>query len=156
MRISEELQEFLERYYILVDENMFEGLYRKLDEEGLTSKRSELSRILTICKIDPLKYMSEALPDMFSGVDQLRVVNLPIGFRSIEERAFEECRNLRRLVLPHTIEYIDPTAFKGCFYLKEIYYFGTVADWKMLNVHDRTFLDCSAIKIVCRDGVVPN
>ena len=156
MYLSEKLQTFIEKYYTLIENDRFEGLYRKLEDEGLKDYRSELSRALLIAEINPLSYMDTALPDMYSNVDELQDVNLSVGFRAIEDRAFSGCNNLRRLVLPHTIEFISDTAFRGCYALKSIYYFGTMEDWKNLNIKNRTFLDCAATKIICRDGAVPN
>ncbi len=51
---------------------------------------------------------------VFYGCKNLRNLTIPEGVRSVPEYAFEQCRYLRNVILPATIEKIGRNAFYGC------------------------------------------
>lgn len=66
--------------------------------------------------------------------------------RYIMDGAFENCTNLRRIVLPSTIEYIGKNAFANCVNLEEIIFTGGgVVD---LDIDDSAFYGCTSLETI--------
>ncbi len=61
---------------------------------------------------------------------------------------------LEKINLPTSITNISCYAFYNCISLKEIYYDGTMAQWKEINLVDGWNLNSAIEKIVCCDGVI--
>lgn len=74
--------------------------------------------------------------------------------RHIHRRAFENCKNLRMVILPKSLVGLGKELFTGCDNLKDIYYFGTMDDWN--NLHLATYWQRESVieKIICNDGEI--
>lgn len=64
----------------------------------------------------------------------------------ILEGAFENCVNLRRIVLPSTLQYIGPNAFKNCVNLEEVIFIGGGAN--ALVIDENAFAGCISLKTI--------
>lgn len=53
------------------------------------------------------------------------VYEIPSDVKSIESRAFIECRNLRCIIIPSSVEHIDSSAFSNCYNLETVVFEGS-------------------------------
>lgn len=71
------------------------------------------------------------------------------GTKIICDRAFEDCKSLRSLVIPNSVTSIGESAFEGCSSLKSI-----VLPDGITSIGDETFFGCSSLaSLVIPDGV---
>lgn len=99
---------------------------------------------------------------------------IPEGVKVIEHGAFMACDQLETLILPDSLEFIEMNAFSGCTKLKklefgrnlkavsqmilhgkyvpEIYYNGTVEQWKsVIKIADGGVI--GSFDVICTDGI---
>lgn len=79
--------------------------------------------------------------------DYLEEVVLEEGITHIGERAFKDCKKLRKIKLPDSITYIGPGAFSGCENLEEI-----VLPAGIKRIPSDCFANCRRLKRV----IIPN
>ena len=72
--------------------------------------------------------------DCFSGCKNLVSAELGQGIETVSGGLFRDCVNLREVRMPDSVETIEAFAFSGCGSLKDIYYGGTEAQWKRIDV----------------------
>ena len=75
--------------------------------------------------------------------DVITKVVISVGVTSITSHAFEECMNLREIVIPNSINLIGAAAFQFCRKLECI----TIPDG-VEGILANTFLDCNGLKII--------
>ena len=51
---------------------------------------------------------------------------VPASVKCIFERAFQGCRNLKKVVVPETVKHIDMAAFDGCEHLEQVLLYARV------------------------------
>ena len=51
---------------------------------------------------------------MFENCNNLRVVNIPNGIKSIPSKAFKNCSALPEIEIPYSVKDINSDAFNGC------------------------------------------
>ncbi len=85
------------------------------------------------------------------------------GTASISDSAFKDCTNLKEIILPTSLVYIDNNAFLNCSSLTRVEYKGKMSDW--FNIHflneysnplhyaDEFHLDDAEARINIPDGV---
>ena len=59
---------------------------------------------------------------------------VPNGVATIFEFAFADCTRLTSIEIPSSVTYIIDMAFNGCRSLKDVYYFGSKAQWKQISI----------------------
>ncbi len=59
---------------------------------------------------------------------------VPNGVATIFEFAFADCTRLTSIEIPSSVTYIIDMAFDGCRSLKDVYYFGSKAQWKQISI----------------------
>ena len=59
---------------------------------------------------------------------------VPNGVATIFWLAFADCTRLTSIEIPSSVTYIIDMAFNGCRSLKDVYYFGSKAQWKQINI----------------------
>lgn len=87
-----------------------------------------------------------------SGIES---IELPEGLDCVFEEAFSYCFNLKKLVLPSTIESLEYGAFDNCRYLTQLEYNGTKEKWENdidINCFDSDEDLIESVK--CSDGIV--
>ena len=91
---------------------------------------------------------------VFSNCTSLtNVVFLPRGVADINSSTFAHCKALESLTLPNSINYIGSSVFNDCDNLKEVFYNGTKAQWKGLEIEKGN--DCLNKAIIhCIDGTI--
>ena len=69
----------------------------------------------------------------FKNCYYLESIALPDGLTFIGYEAFYECNSLESITIPQGVTYIDAWAFQYCYYLDNIYYDGTEAEWDSVD-----------------------
>ena len=91
----------------------------------------------------------------FEKCSSLVSVTIPYNVTSIHSYAFEGCSNLTNVTMPNSVTSIGEHAFNRCTNLEKVFYNGTIAQWKSINVEKyNEYLTKSIIK--CIDGVIGN
>ena len=67
---------------------------------------------------------------------------IPNSVTSIEDYAFNGCRELTSVTIPNSVTWISISAFNGCTGLTDIYYTGT--EWQWIGVHHAFSLNSDA------------
>ena len=79
----------------------------------------------------------------FMGNTVVEDVMLPAYLKRIEDSAFRECINLKRINIPNTVEYIGPNAFIRCSGLQEV---NLPSNLKVFDPH--IFDGCTSLETV--------
>ena len=82
----------------------------------------------------------------FINCDNITEIVIPDGVNSIEY-AVTDCDNLRKVTFSRNISNIN-SSFRQCPFLMDIYYGGTIDEWKTVNVGSLT----GATIVHCTDG----
>lgn len=77
-------------------------------------------------------------------------VEIPQGFRFIQEGAFQNQQGLETIVLPESLTEIQASAFEGCTHLRRV-----ILPAGLETVKDRAFAGCTALEDVDFQGGVP-
>lgn len=84
----------------------------------------------------------------FQECEQITEITVPDGV-NVLEYSFWDCNNLRRVNLPSGIT-VTQSSFSNCPFLLDIYYAGTISEWKKINLGR-----LEGITIIhCKDGDV--
>lgn len=70
---------------------------------------------------------------LFRGNETVTDIILPLYLERIPNYAFEGCSSLKHIVIPKSVKKIFPSAFCGCTSLTDIYYEGTIEEWKSME-----------------------
>lgn len=89
----------------------------------------------------------------FTGCSSLEYVYFSEGLISIGADAFVNSR-LKRIDLPHSLEIIYDRGFRGCEYLRNITYNGTIEEWENISKGTNWHLYVPATVVHCIDGDV--
>ena len=90
----------------------------------------------------------------FSPNINLKKVVLPGSIETIGGHAFLNCTSLASVELPSSLEKIKSGAFEGCTSLTEINYSGSMNSWKNIEIADDWIDAGKTIIIHCNDGDV--
>ena len=72
--------------------------------------------------------------DAFQGQDKITDIILPSTLQSIPDGAFAGCSGLERIVIPKKITSIGEGTFSGCESHKDVYFDGSMEEWKKINI----------------------
>lgn len=75
-------------------------------------------------------------PAAFNGCISLENVVLPNSINYICAGAFYGCTNLSNITIGRNVQGILPYAFSGCSDLTNVYFLGTEAEWKAIEIYD--------------------
>lgn len=82
----------------------------------------------------------------------LESISIPEGVTEIGNSAFYLCNNLRSIILPHSLKKIGQQAFFYDWQLTNIYYDGTMAEWKEIEKGSVWDMYTGEYTIHCSDG----
>jgi len=89
----------------------------------------------------------------FQGNKEIMYVNIEAEIKNVSASAFFNCEKLTRIDLPKTIINIKPYAFSGCKNLKEIFFGGTVQEWKYIEKGSCWDNQTGDYEIYCLNGI---
>ena len=72
--------------------------------------------------------------EAFRGCDSLKSIDIPDDITQIGASTFFGCESLRSVVLPRGLEYVGKSAFCCCANLDRVYYKGTKAEWRAIEI----------------------
>ena len=92
----------------------------------------------------------------FRGCNRLTSVTIPNGVTKIDYYAFGDCSGLTSVTVPDSVTSISQYAFNGCNQLNDVYYSGTQAQWKAINIDIDNESNASLVNatIHCTDGIL--
>ena len=174
--IDDNVFTFIKENQALIQENNFKLIYEKASKVkyGIYYNINQLTFVFLSSGINPLNYMSEIpfgfksyinaidkliIPDTINKISwraindmySLKELYIPDSVKTIGDSAFQNC-GLVKVSLPNTLEHLDRWIFKGCDYLKEIEYRGTIEQWKALRKNPGWKAQSEIKKIKCIDG----
>ncbi len=83
----------------------------------------------------------------FAGNEQVTDIILPSDISRLPARAFAGCTNLKNVTIPRNVRLIKEGTFAGCVNLENIYYEGTPAEWKDIEiVHSKHEIEFGQLK----------
>ena len=74
--------------------------------------------------------------DAFDSCDNLESVVVSGSVTSLGDYAFYKCRNLKSVTISSSVTSIGYAAFYGCDSIRDVYYTGTQAQWKAIQISD--------------------
>ena len=87
----------------------------------------------------------------FAYCGSLTSITLPDSVTSIGDSAFERCDSLTSITIPDSVTSIGDSAFAWCFDLTDVYYSGTIDQWRSIAIGSyNDYLFASTIH--CADG----
>lgn len=109
--------------------------------------RRELTTLFTNIGINPLNYLSEAVPFQYANETNITEVEIPRNIRVIEELAFSSCSFLKNVKILGRVTDIKYSAFSWCISLKEI----DLGDY-VEYIEEHAFGKCKSLKSIA----IPN
>ena len=149
---SKVIKQIVSSYSNAIDAKKFSDIYYDLSISSPRAPRSLLTAILLLSDINPLEYLDEVIPDMFTGLP-IETVTVPSNIKTLNIASFYDCP-IHQLVLPTSIKQIDTRAIAFCPDLHEIEYQGKMSEFKEIKFGDDWCLISAIKKAVCIDGDV--
>lgn len=70
----------------------------------------------------------------FADCCNLTEIAIPAGVTTLRDGAFADCEQLKKLIISETVTTIGPEAISGCPLLKDVYYAGSILQWKKISI----------------------
>ena len=90
--------------------------------------------------------------ESFAMNNSVQSISIPNSVDTIEHCAFYKCQALTSITLPQSIKLIGEYAFYDCTSLNEIFYAGTIDEWKMVDKSENWIGNTLTTTIQCTDG----
>lgn len=106
---------------------------------GVASIGEKISGVVKVPEFATNKY-GKRVPviairrEAFAGQDKITDVVLPPGIRRFPKGAFAGCTALQRIIIPKSIKRIEEGTFAGCTSLEDVYYEGSMEEWKEVEI----------------------
>ena len=91
----------------------------------------ECRSLTSVTILDSVTLIDDAA---FYNCSSLTSVTIPDSVTSIGSSAFEGCASLTSVTIPDSVTSIGWSAFKGCASLTDVYYAGSEAQWKAIQI----------------------
>lgn len=91
--------------------------------------------------------------EAFALNNSIHSISIPHSVQVIGYGAFYSCQSLTSITLPKGISVIDDYAFWGCTSLTELFYDGTIDEWKRVSKSEKWIGETIATTIQCKDGI---
>ena len=110
----DKLQNLLQANVELLNAYYFTGLYNIANKSLIDVSISDLTYLLVVAGIDPLKYMNEIPNGYFYMCDNLVSIEIPNNITSINDSAFCYCSGLTSVTIGNSVTSIGESAFWKC------------------------------------------
>ena len=76
--------------------------------------------------------------EAFSGNEKITDIVLPASLTRLPRGSFSGCTGLKRITIPKKVKHIAEGVFTGCENLEDVYYEGSMEEWKQMEiVHEK-------------------
>ncbi len=86
--------------------------------------------------------------------NSLKAVTIPQNVSKIEETTFLNCQSLAEITIPLSVTEINDSAFAECWRLKDVYYAGTLEQWKAIRISEEQNDDLLDAVVHFSDGTI--
>lgn len=163
--ITPYIKDFIKEYVGLIEDDNFADLYTEFDKlmytrfespqhtPGYATFTNCLTEILLEANIDPLMYLNY-VPKSYLAWTNMTDFKIPAGIEMIDQNAFSNS-DLESITIPNTIKAIHKYAFAKCSDLSDIYYDGTMKQWKAIKKESKWLthqLTDKMLTVHCIDG----
>ena len=119
--LTEDLKQFLEKNIELIEENKFDELYKKAENELYFSQSiGTLTRTLLAADINPLEHLTEIPYCYLYGDSNITQFVIPDKIEFVFSEAFAECSQLHDVIFGKNVSVIYYGAFEGCTELTNV------------------------------------
>lgn len=137
------IKDFIKEYRDLIEDDNFADLYTEFDKlmytrsgspqhtPGYSTFTNHLTEVLLEADVDPLIYLNY-VPKSYLAWTNMKDFKIPAGIEVIDQNAFSNS-NLESITIPSTVKAIHKYAFANCSDLSDIYYDGTMKQWKAIK-----------------------
>lgn len=150
--MRDSVKHFIENHIELIENDDFKSMYIQAESQ-IPSQIGNLTVNLIKAGINPLDSLSTVWRFMFAD-SMIDTIYIPDNIEKIDSQAFRSCYFMTDISLPQKLQFIHQYAFFACYELSHIEYRGTVEEFKKINIHSSTFMDCATNTIHCSDGDV--
>ena len=150
--VIKKLQDILQANVGLLNTNDFKELYDIANKSLMNTSMyiSDLTYLLMVAGIDPLKYMYEIPKEYFAYNNDLISIDIPSNIKSIGYYAFSNCTNLANITIPSSVTNIRSYAFENCSGLTSI-----IIPDSVTSIGSYVFSRCSMLtSITIPDSVI--
>lgn len=150
--MNDKLKTFIEENIELIEHGDLHALYNKTKEHKYEKWYvGELTDMLYAIDIHPLNYL-DAVPEGFlNNSTEIRKLYIPSNIKEIGWYAFY-LSALKSVSIPDSIKKIDGGAFYNCNDLEEIKYYGTMDQFKQIELVGNAKSGLKGRTIECIDG----
>lgn len=150
--MNEKLKSFIEENIELIERGDLYTLYNSTKEHKYEQWYvGELTDMLYAIDIHPLNYLKEVPEGFLNGSTQIKKLHIPSNITEIGWYAFYRSA-LKSVSIPESIKKIDGGVFYNCDDLEEIEYYGTMEQFKQIEVVGDAKSGLKGRTIECTDG----
>ena len=149
--VLKKLQDILYENAELLNKYNFKELYDIANKSLMYTSMyiSDLTYLLMVAGIDPLKYMDEIPEEYFAYNNDLISIDIPGNIKSIGNNAFHDCSRLTSVTIPDSVTRIGSYAFGNCGGLTNV----TIGKG-VTRIRDHAFYYCRGLaSIIIPDSV---
>lgn len=120
--MNPKIELFIKDHIWAIDKNLFAALYQLLVEDPEYSgfDIADFTRTLYTAEIDPTDYLETIPPAFLFSDDDITVVAIPDGIKAIGYSAYFDCKNIKKIYFPYSVQKIEDQAFWGCNHIEEL------------------------------------
>lgn len=119
--LTKNLKEFLEKSIELIEENKFNELYEKAENNLYFSQGiGTLTRTLLAANIDPIEHLTEIPYCYLYGDSNITTFVIPDNIEFVNSEAFANCSQLHDVIFGKGVSIIYYGAFEGCTELSNV------------------------------------
>ena len=135
IELRPEVKEIIEKHITLIEEEDWDTLFEKIQEEWIPQTTGKFAETLLSCGIDPLKTLT-FIPEGYFILSQITSYKVPSNITRICYKAFY-ASDLENILVTSNVYEIDEQAFCSCDYLTTFY-----AEEGLKYLNNQAFFSC--------------
>lgn len=155
--IEKKVLELMKDNKELIDHEDWEEVYKNVCSDCLRTSHGFVyiglfTEEIIDCGVNPLEYMS-TVPEYFLYMSRVdKTPNIPQDIKKICSRAFAYCEHIESVNIPISVVEIGLNAFLNCTNLKDIYYDGTLEQFRNIKL-DEHWISGTKLEVIihCKD-----